>query len=133
MFSRRKKDELCKIVITEYPDGYNFKVRGDTNQILTAMLVGMAKVIKETKADSIENARAMIAINKALHSLLQEKGIEVPTLLETALMDEAKFHFEQEGEGISDEEAMRIAEAVIENDSIWDEMYALMQDIHREI
>ena len=128
-----KKHKLCKIAITEYPGGYDFKANGETNQLLTAMLHCMAKVIKETKADSIENARAMISIHKALRSLLQEEGVEVPYLQELALMDEAKFHFENVGDGITDKEALRIAEAVTENDSIWDEMYALMQDIHEEI
>lgn len=127
-----KKQKLCKISITEYPSGYAFKANGDTNQLLTAMLHGMAMIIKETKAGSIENAMAMINLNKALRSLLQEEGVEVPCLQELALMDEAKFHFEN-GSGISDKEALRIAEAVMENDSIWDEMYALMQDIHEEI
>lgn len=117
----------------EYPGGYDFKANGDTNQLLTAMLHGMARIIKETKAGSIENARAMISLNEALRSLLQEEGVEVPCLLDMALMDEAKFHFENVGDGITDKEALRIAEAVTENDSIWDEMYALMQDIHEEI
>ena len=128
-----KKQKLCKIVITEYPGGYDFKVNGATNQLLTAMLVGIAKVIKETKADSIKNARALINLHKALRSLLQENCVEVPDLTELALMEEAKFHFEGVGDGITDKEALRIAEAVTENDSIWDEMYALMQDIHEEI
>lgn len=127
-----KKHKLCKIAITEYPGGYDFKAEGETNQLLTAMLHGMARVIKETKADSIENAIAMINLNNALRSLLQEEGVEVPCLLDMALMDEAKFHFEN-GSGITDKEALRIAKAVTENDSIWDEMYALMQDIHEEI
>lgn len=128
-----KKHKLCKIVITEYPGGYDFKFNGDANQLLTAMLYGMARVIKETKAGSIENAMAMININEALRSLLQENGVDVPYLTELALMEEAKFHFENVGDGITDKEALRIAEAVMENDSIWDEMYALMQDIHEEI
>ena len=128
-----KKHKLCKIAITEYPGGYNFKAEGDTNHLLTAMLHGMARVIVDTEVSSTENAMALINIHKALRILLQEHGITAPTLMELAIMDEADFHFEQEGEGITDEEAMRIAEAVIENDSIWDEMYALMQDIHREI
>lgn len=128
-----KKHKLCKISIMEYPGGYDFKANGDTNQLLTAMLHGMARIIKETKAGSIENARAMISLNEALRSLLQEEGVEVPCLLDMALMDEAKFHFENVGDGITDKEALRIAEAVTENDSIWDEMYALMQDIHEEI
>ena len=133
MFSRRKKDKLCKIVIAERQGGYNFKAEGSINQLLTAMLHGMARVMVDAEVSSTENARALINLHKALRTLLQEHGITAPTLMELAIMDEADFHFENEGEGISDEEAMRIAEAVIENDCIWDEMYALMQNIHEEI
>lgn len=48
------------------------------------------------------------------------------------MVDEALFHFDEIDKPIAIKEAMRIAEAVIENDSIWDEVYTLMQDIHEE-
>ena len=53
-------------------------------------------------------------------------------LTELAMVDEALFHFDEIDKPIAIKEAMRIAEAVIENDSIWDEVYTLMQDIHEE-
>lgn len=113
---------------------------GDASAIVVLCALGISKTIedavkgiedKEEQMDAI--ADNLQAITQTMIHMLRNEGYSIPGLLDIALINEVYDYFKTIGKPIDVAEARRITEAVMDNDSIWEEMHGLMTDIHEEI
>ena len=54
----------------------------------------------------------------------------IPTLLEMAIADEVNFHFENEDKEVSLDIKKKITDAILEDDTTWDSIHSLMNELY---
>lgn len=134
-------DKQSSVSISVEKDGkVTIERNGNASAIVVLCALGIAKTLedgvkgikdKEEQMDTI--ADNLQAITQTMIHRLRDEGYSTPGLLDIALINEAYDYFDTIGKPIDVAEARRITEAVMDNDSIWEEMHGLMTDIHEEI
>lgn len=133
-------DTLARVAVTVNKKGdVTIERDGDSDAIVVLASTAITKTLEDNFKDLSKDEQTdaltdnIQAIIQTMIHILRDDGYVVPGLPDIALINEAYDYFENAGKPIDITEARRITDAVMDNDSIWEEMHGLMQDIHEEV